>query len=193
MFKIRFSLKMLLLGCFVAAILSIVPINKYRSQVMLPQWIEAKGGHVDRLHDKASRIEIMYSLSRAREEKLPDGTTRHVVQPAYIPISTVQAMKKVTDQSWNIFSGSGWNISHVALPIGEFDEDTIRILNSIESIEYVTVIGMQNITPPDEPYGIPTPDPAELERLRDISNRIDNNKLICEFKHFLKEDYIVYQ
>ena len=191
--KSRFSILSLAIVVLLLALVCAPLALRYRAQVMLPNWIASKGGYVNRVHDKIYPITLKQELSLSRTEQLPDGKIRRVTEAAHILVEQIHAQRKPSGtENWSVFSGSDWDISHVALPISELDDATIGLLDSIESIKSVTVTGMQDITPPNTSYGLSEPDPQELERLRVICQTFTSCEVFCEFKNRLKKDYIVF-
>lgn len=176
---VRATLACVLLAC------SMFVALKFRREVLWPRWVESKGGYVHRNHDAVVAFTTPLSLSMTRIKQLPDGTLVEVPQPAYFPATQLrQTNFNSSDLKWSVFSVKpGWEMSHVALPIAALDDATIQWLNSINSVEYVSVIGLS---------GTYEPEPNELRRLKEINGKLDA-QMLCKYMCCLQPDRIVYK
>ena len=115
-----------------------------------------------------------------------------VVANAHIPIVSIR--NSSPEKTWSIFDfENDWAVAHIELPISAFDDNMINYIRSFPNLKYVTVSGMKDMTPANEPYGTPSPNPAELNRLRQIIEKLPSISVHSYFKQWLKDEIVVYR
>ena len=168
--------------------------HKYRQHHSMATRIEQAGGKIGYAHQRPKPLTLEYTLSISREKEMPNGEIRTVTANAHIPICSIRNLNE-NEKTWGLFDfENDWAAVHIELPITAFDDQMIAYLKSLPDLKYVSVSGMRDMTPEDEPYGTPSPNPDELTRLRQTNDMLlPTIEVFSYFKQWLKDDIIVYR